>query len=252
MNSEQKKKKRYEETEAKLFTNLETLTNEIGTLGAAYKPPNEIAKLAAMLANLAQALTLRTAFQQKSAAEESLRNSREDLHKAIPALLTDLVKYCDSAGWDKNDLDNLKSFCREYKGRRAAPKAGLTGEDGAPAKKNISSAHTSYASKTEHFANAVETLRTNAAKFKPEEDKFKLSTLDATVAAMRQANSDVSAAETATNQARAALDALLYTNPDNLVDAAVSSKKYVGAAFRTHQVNQNIKNLKFRKPDRIK
>jgi hypothetical protein len=256
MNSETKKKTQSEATEAKFFTNIETLTNEIATLGAGYKPPNPIAKLAAMQANLAQAMTLRDAFLQKTAAEEEKRNSRESLHAPVATLCTDIILYCEAAGWDENDLANLRTLNREYRGRRAVPKASGEGENvgegGATPKKNISSAQTSYAGKTEHFASFVETLRTNAANYNPEEDRFKLSTLDALVAALRQANSDVSAAEADTNQARTALDAVLYTNPDNLADAANSAKKYVGSAFRTHQVNHNIRNLKFEKPKRLR
>lgn len=256
MNTEPKKKKQSEATEAKLFTNTETLINELTTLGAAYKPPNQIAKLATMLTNMAMALTLRTALQQKIAFEEEKRNHRESLHEPVARLCSDIILYCESAGWDANDLANLKSLNREYRGRRATPKApdagANAGNTDTPPKKNISSAQTSFAGKTEHFANFVETLRTNAANFNPEEDKFKLTTLDALVAALRAANSDVSAAEADTNQARAALDAVLYTNPDNLVDAANSAKKYVGSAFRTHQVNHNIKNLRFEKPKRLR
>jgi hypothetical protein len=256
MNAETvKKKKQSEATEAKLFINIETLTNEVATLGASYKPPNPIAKLEAMIANFTQALTLRDALQQKDADEEEKRNARESLHAPVARLMSDLVVYCESAGWDANDLAALKTFNREYRGRRAAPKKSGEGENagegGATPKKNISSAQTSYAGKTEHFANFVAMLRANAANFNPEEDRFKLSTLDALVAALRAANSDVSAAATETNQARAALDALLYTNAGNLVDAATSAKKYVGSAFRTHQVNQNIKKLKFEKPKRL-
>ncbi len=243
--------KQNEITEAKFFTNIEILTTQIATLGADYLPPNPIAALAPMQTNLAAALPLRTVFQQKSTVEEEKRNHRETLHQPTPKLLTDLIKYCDSAGWDKNDLDNLRSFSREYKGRRAEPKVPVDPNAPDETPKNISSAQTSYASKTEHFANFVETLRTNEANFKPSEERFKLTTLDATLAAKRQANTDVATAAAETNQARTALDVPLYTKADNLYDAARSALKYLGSAFRTHQVYQNVKNLKFRKPDRL-
>ncbi len=244
-------KKQSETTEAKFFTNAEFLVAQIATLGGDYKPPNPHAALAVLQANLAAALPLRTAFQQKSSIEEETRNSRETLHQPTSKLMTDLIKYCDSAGWDKNDLDNLRSFSREYKGRRAVPKQPADPNNPNGGGQTISSAQTSYAGKTEHFANFVETLRANAVNFNPSETKFLLTTLDATLAAKRQANTDVTNATAETDTARTALDAPLYTTADNLCDGLNSAIKYLGSAFRDHQVYHNVKKLKFKKPKRL-
>ncbi len=240
----------FEATESKLFDRFGILKNEVGTLGAAYKPPNPFAAFAPLTANIAQALTLRTAFQQKDAEEEEKRNMREDLYAPLPTLCSELATYCESANWAANDVANLRSFIREMRGKKAKPAKPL-GEGETPPK-SISSAQTSYVSRAEHFANFVETLRANQANFTPDEEKFKLPTLDAFLTALRDANSTVAAAETATSQARAALDAVLYTSPANLVDAAKSAKKYVGAVFKTTQVYQNIKGFSFEKPRRLK
>ncbi len=244
--------KQNEKTESKLILNLETLINEVTTFGAVYKPPNPHSEIEAMSPNLTAAKTKRIALQQKEAAESGVRHDREDLHKPIGKLCTDFIKYCDSAGWDENDLETLRSFSREYRGGRAEPlrEDDPVTPDVDESKKNISTAQTSYASKTEHFANLVESARAKAG-FDPPEEKFKFTTLDATIAAMRDANSAVSAAETATGVLRAELDGLLYTNPDNLVDAANSSKKYVGSVFGDSQIYQNIKDLDFEKPRRL-
>ncbi|CAN5371855.1 hypothetical protein BH10ACI1_BH10ACI1_27100 [soil metagenome] len=241
-----------EQTEAKLFQNLETEINQIGILGALYKPPNPFAEIAPMQTNLGNAVPLRTTFQQKTAAEEEKRNSRETLHEPTAKLMTDLINYCISANWDENDLANLRTSSREYRGGRAEPKPQPDPNNpNAVQPRTISTAQTSYPGKTEHFANFVESLRANQAKFKPEEERFKLSALDALVAAMRQANTDVSLAATETLMARTALDAVLYTNPDNLVDAGNSARIYVRSAFRGHQVYNAIKGFYFRKPKRL-
>jgi hypothetical protein len=250
------KNKQYEATEAKLFQNLETLINRVGTLGAAYQPPNPSAELATMQANLTGALALRTTLQQKEAVEEEKRNEREDLFEPVAGLCGDIAKYCESAGWDANDVANLRAFTREMRGKSAKPKKPAASPPGAgetpPTPPNtISSAQTSFASRAEHFSNFLETVRANAARYQPKETKFKLATLDARLAAMRDSNSAVNTAETDTNQARSAFDETLYTGGGNLVDAAKSAKKYLGALFKTHQVYQDVKNLTFTKPKRF-
>lgn len=233
------KKKQYEATEAKLFQNLETLVNGVSTLGAAYQPPNPSAELAAMQENLTEAAARRGDLQQKDAVEEEKRNEREDLFKPIATLCGDITRYCESAGWDANDVANLRAFTREMRGKSAKPKTPAdnppnAGTPNAPPPNSVSSSQTSYASRAEHFSNFLETVRANEGKYQPKETQFKLVTLDAKLAAMRDSNSAVNTAETGTNQARAALDETLYTGDGNLVDAAKSAKKYLGALFKTH------------------
>lgn len=251
-------KKQYEATEAKLFQNLEALINRAETLGAAFQPPNPSAELATMQAKFTEAQTRRTAWQQKAAVEEEKRNEREDLFAPVATLCGDIAKYCEAAGWDANDVANLRAFTREMRGKSAKPKKpadhppDVSLPAAPPAQNSVSSAQTSFASRAEHFSNFLETVRANAASYQPKETQFKLATLDARLAAMRDANSAVNTAENGTSQARAALDETLYTGDGNLVDAAKSAKKYLGALFKTHQVYQDVKNLTFNKPNRLK
>jgi hypothetical protein len=239
----------FELTESTLINRLETLKNEVGTLGAAYKPPNAFAAVAALETNLAEAKTLRAVLLQKDAEEEEKRNRREELFAPLASLCGELATYCESALWSANDVANLRALVREMRGKRAqAVKPPVEGE---PPPKSISTAQTSFVSRADHFAQFIEILRAHADNFKPEEDKYKLTTLEAFLNELRDANSAVAAAETASSQARTALDAALYTSPANLVDAAKSEKKYAGSAFKTTQVNQNIKGLKFEKPRRL-
>lgn len=250
-------KKQYELTEAKLFQNLETLINRAGMLGAAYQPPNPIAAPGTMQANFAEAQTLRTALQQSDAVEEEKRNEREDLFEPVATFCGDIAKYCESAGWSANDVANLRSITRKMRGKRAPAKPKPAdnppnADTPAPPPNTVSASQTSFASRAEQFSTFIETLRANAANYQPKENEFKLATLDAKLDAMRNLNSAVNTAETGASQARTALDGKLYTNSDNLVDAAKSAKKYLGAAFKTHQAYQDVKNLTFNKPSRLR
>jgi hypothetical protein len=107
-------------TEAKFILNFETSVAQIGTLGAGYMPPNPIAALAAMQANLAQILVLKQTLDQKEAVEEDKRNSREDLYKSVAPRCSAVINYCVSMGVDENDLENLRFFVRELRGVQSA------------------------------------------------------------------------------------------------------------------------------------
>jgi len=240
-----------EQTEAKLFTNLENLVNGVTTLGAEYMPPNPNAATAALTANLNAAKSLRADFQAKSAVEETTRNGREMLFKPISTLMSAIINYGKASGWETNELDTMRSLVRQVTGKRAAPKAAdnpLTPLD--ETSNNISAAQTSYANKADGFAQFVETVRTKSG-YKPDEDQFKLITLDTQVAALNAANAGVSVADAATRQSRTALDAVLYTGAANFVDAGNASKNYLKAAFPKHPVYQSLKNIRFRKPARL-
>ncbi len=241
-----------DQTEAKLLTDLQFFVNQISTLGAAFAPPNGFAMPAAIQAKIDAATPVVPQFEQKSAIESAKRHDRADMYNALSPLCTDIINYCKSAGWAKNDLDRLKSFSRELKGR---PAKGREDDPATPgideSKAGSSPAQTSYPSRAEHFANYVETLRVDAG-YTPTEKHFQLATLDGTTAALRQINTDVAQVATDTDSARTALDAPLYTDADNAVDAANSAKTYLAAAFKDSQVYNNVKRLKFKKPSRLK
>ena len=84
----------------------------------------------------------------------------------------------------------------------------------------------------------------------PTEARFKMAVLDDMVAALRADNSSVSAAVTDTAQDRAALDALLYLNEANLVDAAISARFYLKSSHK--EIFDSIKKMRFEKPTRLK
>lgn len=238
-------------TESKYITNFETSVTQIGTLGAAYKPPQTIAELLSLQTLLANILTARTAFQQKEAVEEDKRNAREMLYKRVAPYASELVNYCKSLGIDPNELKNLYSFTREIQGRPATPKPQpVEGEAEPP--KTISSAQTSYASVAEHFANLVEAVRT-LENFNPTEDKFKLSTLDAFVESLRQANTEVINADAETATARLALDELLYTGSNSVIKSMNAAKPYIRAVFGAdNAVYKTITKFRFNLPKRLK
>jgi hypothetical protein len=240
-----------EQTEAKLFTDGQYLIDQIETLGSTYRPPNPHSTVAAMQASLDTATAARPANEEDEAIESAKRHDRADLHKTLAPLCNDLINYCKASNWDKNDLDRLRGFRRELLGKPAKEiEDNPATTDVDESKPGASPAQTSYPSRTEHFANFVETLRAEST-FAPPETPFKLTTLDATIDALRDFNTEIPSLAAATTQSRTALDAPLYTNADNFVDAANSAIAYLSSAFKNTQVYHNVKKLKFKKPKRL-
>ena len=241
-----------DKTEDMFIANFATSITQINTLGGEYKPPNPFAELAGMQTHHAAILAARTASDEKDSAEEAARNARENLYKQVAPLASELVNYCKSLGLDANVFANLQTFVRDLRGRRAKPVAKPAAGATAPPPKTISAAQTSYVETAEHFANLVEAARV-LPDFKPEEDKFKLTTLDAFVAALRQANTDVANADAAAGVARHTLDELLYTGADSVINRLKSAKAYIAAVFKAkHPVYQTITKFRFDQPKRLR
>lgn len=241
-----------DKTEDTFIANFATSITQINTLGGDYKPPNPLAEVAGMQAHHAAILTARTDSDEKDSAEEADRNARENLYKRAAPLASELVNYCKSLGLEENVFANLQTFVRDLRGRRAAPVAKPAANATAPPPKTISAAQTSYVETAEHFANLVEAVRILPG-FKPEEDKFKLTTLDAFVAALRQANTAVANAAAAAATARRTLDELLYTGADSVINRLKSAKAYIAAVFKaSHPVYKTITKFRFDQPKRLR
>lgn len=236
-------------TESAFINNFGTSVVQIGTL-VGYKPPNPIASLPNLQALLTQVLAARDVFRQKEETEEAARNAREELFRRAAPYASELINYCKSMGLDENALDNLYSFTREMRGGRAEEVPETP--PGATPPKTISVAQTSYASVAEHFAGLVEAVRT-IPNFSSDADKFKLTTLDAFVASLRQANTSVADADAETSTARRTLDELLYTGDACVIKSMNSAKPYIASIFGSdHPVYQTIVKFKFNKPKRLR
>lgn len=237
-------------TEAKFILNYESAVAEIGKLGAGYKPPNPIAEIVTMQGNLSQILTLKQTLDQKKAVEEDKRNAREDLYKTVAPRCSSVINYCKSMGVDANDLANLQFFVRELRGVRAKKIPPVV--PGAAPTNNVSAAQTSYANQQDWFAQFVEKVRV-LPNFSPQENHLTLTTLEGLRDSLQTANSEVITSESETNQARTALDELLYTGAGSVINSMKSAKPYIRAVFgATNPVYQAITKFRFNLPKRLR
>lgn len=241
-----------DQTEATTLVNLQFLVDQIKTLGDVYQPPDLYAMPASLQAKIDIAEPLVSPLQAGEAAESAKRHDRADAHKTLVPLCSDIIYWCKSARWAKNDLDSLRSFKRELGGKPAkAHEDDPATPDIDESELGISPSQSSYPSRTEHFSNFVERLRAQSS-YKPPETRFKLTTLDATTANLREFNTDISTLVAQNTQLRTQLDAPLYTDPDNAIDGANSALYYLKSSFKNTPVYNNVKHLKFTKPRRLR
>lgn len=236
---------RSERTETKFFEDADKLIAEAERLGAAYDLPNPIAELAFLKAKRLETGNERTVGQANKAAEESVRNTRENLFKSVEKDETSLIFYADSAGVPENELEALKSISRTVKGQRAE---AIDPNDGG---NHISVSHRSYASITDNHARFVEQYATLGIE--TTEEFYKPDTHRAKVQAMRDANAAVIASEAASNTSGELLDQLAYTASDSLLNGCVSSKNYIKSKQNTNPESyNNIAKTRFILPSRLR
>lgn len=239
-----------ERTEAKFFEDVDKLLAEAMRLDADYQPPNPIAALNVLQTKRGAALTARTANQAGEAAEEAARNARENLFKPLNGDVTSLVNYAAASGKAANEVAAIKSKARDVKGVRARP-INTGGEGGEPPPRNISIANLSYASRADNYAEFIELY--DSLDIHTGEDFYKASTHRAKLDALRDANTAVINAESASNTTGEQYDRLAYTDADSLVNACIAAKNYIKSKYKTTgQPYKNIAKTRFVLPTRLR
>lgn len=238
-------KRRNERTEAKFLEDADKLIAEAESLGADYDPPNEIAKLVNLKAKRAEYAVQHTAKTANDAAEETVRNTRENLFKPVSSDITSLTEYTKSAGKPDNEIEALKAISRDIKGQRAK---AINPDDG---KKHISVSNRSYVSITDNYERYVEQYDT--LNIATDEDFYKPDTHRAKIAALRQSTADVIAAESTSNKSGELLDKLAYTDADSLINGCISGKSYIKSKYKTTgEPYKNIAKTRFILPSRLR
>ena len=238
-------RKRSERTEAKFLEDVDKIIAEAERLGAAYDPPNDIAKLPALKSKREAVALARTANQSNDATEESERNRRENLYKPLSKEVTAVVNYVKSAGKAENEVAALRSTARTIKGERAK---SLDPTDGG---NHISVSKMSYASRADTYAEFIEQYA--ALGIKTTEEMYQPATHRAKLAALQAANASVLNAEAAANTTGEQLDKLSYTDTDSLINGCISAKSYLKSKYgTTGQPYKNIAKTRFEIPARLR
>lgn len=233
-------KKRNERTEAKFLEDADKVIAEAVRLGAAYDAPNPIASFANLKAKRDGVLAQRTVNQANNAAEETVRNTRENLFKPLQKDVRSLVDYAKSSGKPQNDLAALNTIARELAGRRA----GQKGEG------SISVSQLSYVSRTDNYSRFIEQY--DSLGIATGEDFYKAATHRTKLTAMRQSTTDVINAVSNSSTSGELLDRLAYLDNDSLLNSCISAKNYIKSKYKNAEPYRNIAKTRFDMPSRLR
>lgn len=236
-------RKRNERTEAKFYEDVNKIIAEAESANTEYQPPNPNAETANIKAKRDASLAKRAAMQADEAAEEAVRNTRENLFKPLDKDLTSLIAYAKSAGKAANEVAALETIAREIKGTRAE---AIDPNDGQT---HISVSNRAYVSRTDNFGRFVEAY--DALAIPTTEDFFKAGTQRAKLAAYQTANESVINAEAKSNSSQTEYDAITYLDEDSLLNSCISSKAYFKSKFKDTRY-KNIAKTRFEMPSRLR
>ncbi|MBK9215980.1 MAG: hypothetical protein IPM59_10345 [Chloracidobacterium sp.] len=232
---------------ARNVANFDTLIAFCEGYGGDYKPSNALITVPNLQALLAQAQAALDDVQTKLAPWKNKVADRENIYEGIRPLTTQVLAAFEASGASANKVDNMKTYQRQVHGARAKalpPDDPSTPEDES---KGNSVSHQSYVQIAEAFSQMIEIAEAEPL-YTPNETHLQIATLQAKLAAMETANTDVTDSAVPLSNSRIDRNAVLYANEDNLCDRAGLVKKYVKSLYgaSSPQYDQ-VSGLEFKK-----
>ena len=244
-NENTKKRSVSEVGHAKNIANLNILNTNILSLESIYRPSNS----RLLLTNLQDIYSAASQDQESVnilVAPYSLAvNEREIIFKPLSKQLTKLRKaYKATEGVTQKELDNFMTISRKLKGIQKTTTATVEGEE---EKTQHSTSQLSYDQRTNNMDLLISLLQ-NTPNYNPNEEEYKVETLQALKALMLEKTQAVANAFVPLNKARSTRNKTLYTAEDNLVDLANKAKDYLFTILDTNSTEYKaIARLQFRK-----
>ncbi len=221
---------------AKNMTNLESLISAITLFGEKYNPSKESIKLASLQALLVSTKESFNAHYAAQTAYSKAVDDREIAFEPLNKLITRINNALKASDSNMKYDESVQSIIRKLQGRRASAKLtekeqqALT-EAGTP-KTQISTAQMSYDSRIENFDRLLIQL-SSIPEYTPNEDELKIGTLQALLAVLKAANTNVIAAYLKLEKARGLRNEILYHPITGLIDRASDTKSYIKSLFGT-------------------
>lgn len=213
--------------------------------GATYNPTKADLKVVNLI-------ILETAANDKLAAVIPLRteyndavNARIQAFDGLKALSTRIVNALQATEATKEKVADAKTFNKKIQGgrpKKQQPRVELT----TPVPTTISSSQQSYDQIIQHFAGLISVLESEPS-YNPNENDLKVTTLNAKLQSMTQANANISTAYTNVDNKRIERDEVLYNPATGLVKTALDVKMYVKSIFgATSPQYDQISGLQFK------
>ena len=235
---------------AKNVANFEDLILFCTGYGTAYNPSKNSIKLASLNTLLTDVRATLTDVTQKVTKFNIATNNRQDIFKNLKPLSTRIVNALSATDALDKTIDDAKAFNKKIQGT-ATKKKTTTPPDPTnatlPDAKTISTSQQSYDQLKEHFSKLISLLASESS-YMPNETDLQTVTLDALLASMQAANTDVSNSYVDISNSRIERNKMLYAENTGLYDIAMEVKKYVKSIYgATSPQYKQISGIKFTK-----
>ena len=214
---------------AKNVANFKKLIIFCQGYGAMYNPSNSDLQLPQVLPLLTTAQDSLKLVTRKNTTYNNAVNNRINEYVDLKPLATRLMNALQTTKASDEKVDDAKGFNRKIQGKRASKIETITDPD-APAPKTISASQQSYDQLNQHFEGLVSVLESEST-YTPNETDLQLTTLNAKLIALENANEAVATAHTDLSNARVDRNKKMYTNANSLVDIALEIKKYIKSVY---------------------
>lgn len=232
---------------ARNVANLGTMIAFCVGYGGDYKPSNVAIEIPSLQALLAQAQAALDDVQAKVAPWKNKVADRENVYLGIRPLTTQILAAFDASGAAGNKVDNMRTFQRQVHGARAKALPADNPDTVEDESKGNSVAHLSYVQVAESFSQMIQIAMAEPL-YTPNEAHLTVATLQARLAAMETANTDVVDAAVPLSNSRIARNEVLYESDANLCDRAALVKKYVKSLYgATSPQYEQVSGLEFKR-----
>lgn len=198
---------------SKNVANFETIIIILTGLGAIYNPSQTLILLAALQDKLAEAKAAMNALDAWEAAKKVAVNERQAEFEDIEKLAVNIKREAEVSVNDAAFTKDLQTIVRKFTGSAAPGTPKPVDDPSTPntdeSKTGKSVSERSYDKLVAHFADLVALLKTQPA-YNPNDDEYKITTLEAKLAAMQDKNNAVKTANAALGNGQDARDLILY------------------------------------------
>lgn len=236
---------RSETGHAKNLANFKELITVIKSFGDKYNPIAEVLKIPAMENLTAQAeQTLGQLKEAETLAKQSGATLME-LFKPLSTLCSQVMGLLKSSGAKPSSIEEAKSVQKLITGSNSRKKT-IPETEGTPTevKSTRSQSRQSYDSRLDNFEKFVTVLQ-NIPEYRPNEDEFKIGTLQSRIQKMKQSILEDDQKELLRNKLMHERNTVLYTPETGLVDIGLKVKEYIKGIFG------GVKSVEYRAVSKI-
>lgn len=234
----------------KNVANFERLITTVTALGSSYNPAKTQIQLTELNTLLADAQASLAKVIQLNVTYTNAVNARKQLFAPIKKLSTRLIGALSATDATPETIANAIAAHKKIQGKRttAARVINPNPDPNVPTPDPVSTSQQSYDQLTEHFNKLLEVL-TAEPTYAPNETALQITSLNALLADMHHAITEVNTTQVALANQRISRNKLFYTDPHNLCEIAQEVKNYVKSVFgSTSPEYKQVLKIKVLKP----